>query len=65
MNYPNNKNRRRTLDGIYLFPVPNLQGGHQIMNLWTGQMIIRTKVVDISVTDVVINSIEHGGMARI
>ena len=58
VNYPNNKNCRRTLDGIFLCPVPNLQGGHQIMNMWTRQLIIRKKVVEIPVTDDVINSVE-------
>ena len=56
-NYPNNTNFPRTLDGIYLCPVPNLQGGHHITYLRTGQLITIPKESNISITYVVINAV--------
>ena len=53
-----NTNCPRTVDGIHLCPATNLQGGHQNMNLRMGQLITRPKLVDILITDVVINSDE-------
>ena len=44
LSYPKNKNRPRTLDGTHLFPAPNFQVGHHIMDLRTGQLITRPKV---------------------
>ena len=58
VNDPNNTNHPRTLDGIYLCPAPNLQGGHQIIDLQTGQFFTRPIFVEIPITDVVINTVE-------
>ena len=56
VNVKTNKNNPRTLDGIYLFPAPNLQGGHQIMYLQMGKYITIPKVFEIPITYVVINN---------
>ena len=61
-NDPNNTNSPRSLDGIYLFPAPNLQSDHQIMDLRRVPFITRYKVVQIPITYVVINAVE--GMAE-
>ena len=58
VNDPNNTNCTRILDGIYLCPAPNFQGGHQIMDLWTRQLITGQKLIDMHIRDVVINSVE-------
>ena len=43
-NDPKNTNRPKTLGRIYLFPTPNLQGGHNIMYLWMVQLITIPKL---------------------
>eukprot|EP00980_Cylindrotheca_fusiformis_P014978 scaffold4100_cov63-Cylindrotheca_fusiformis.AAC.1 len=61
-NDPTNTNRARTIDGIYLCPVNNIQGGHEIMDLSTGRVIVRPKVIEVPVTlpvtQTVINRVE-------
>ena len=52
-------NAPRTLDAIYLKPAMNLQGGHELMDLNSGQVITRARVTQIPVTDVVIRAIER------
>jgi hypothetical protein len=47
-------NVTRTLDAIYLRPAQNQQGGHEFMDLNSGQLISRNIVHEISVTDVII-----------
>ena len=56
VNVPNNTNHPSALDGIYLCPVPNLYGGHQIMDLLMGQLITRSKLSKIPNPDFVINT---------
>ena len=58
VNDPNNIFFPRKLDGIYLCPATNFQGGHQNMDLPTGQLIKIPKVVYIPITYVVINAAE-------
>ena len=50
VNVPTNKKPPRTLDVINLFPATNFQGGHQIMDLQTEQLIARPKVIEINIT---------------
>ena len=64
VNHPNNTTHIRTPDRIYLCHAPNLQGGHQIMDRRIGRLIIRSKVVDITITDVVINAVEKWWSSR-
>ena len=56
---PKNTNFLRTLDGIYLCPPPNFQGGYQIMDLRMGQLITGSKLVKITITYVVINAVKQ------
>ncbi|WP_288992819.1 polyprotein of Ty1/Copia retrotransposon [uncultured Marinobacter sp.] len=51
-------NVQRTLDAIYLRPTQNQQGGHELMDLNSGQLITRNIVHEIPVTDVVIKAVE-------
>ena len=53
-----NSNAPRTLDGIYLRPVLSIQGGHEIMDLHSGETITRARVTEIPVTPVVIKAVE-------
>ena len=46
-NDPSNNNIERSIDGIYLRPNENIQGGHLIMNLNTGKVISRARVTEI------------------
>jgi hypothetical protein len=57
-NNPTNSNAPQTLDAIYLRPATNLQGGHKVMNLATGQVLTRPRVREIPVTPVVIKAVE-------
>ena len=57
-NNPTNTNAPRGIDGIYLRPMKNLQGGHEIMNLATGQKIERAHVYERPMSDFVIQAVE-------
>jgi hypothetical protein len=52
-------NVTRTLDAIYLRPAQNQQGGHELMDLNSGQLISRNIVHKIPVTNVVIKAVEN------
>jgi hypothetical protein len=54
-----NSNASRTMDAIYLRPVNSMQGGHELYDLNSGKVIIRARVTQIPVTDVVIKAIER------
>ena len=60
-NEPTNTNEPRTLDGIYLRPLQNTQGGHEIMDLSTGSVITRSKLRVIPMTDAVIRRVNEMG----
>jgi len=54
---PKNTNAPCTIDAIYLHPVPrNIQGGHELMDLNSGQLITRQCVWEIPVTDIIIKA---------
>ena len=57
-NDPTNTQAPRTIDAIYLRPMNNKQGGHELMNLRTGLMITRNKIHERPLTDLVIRAIE-------
>jgi hypothetical protein len=57
-NNPTNTNALRTIDAIYLRPMNNKQGGHEVMNLATGQVITRNRVWERPVTDLAIKAVE-------
>jgi hypothetical protein len=52
-------NVTRTLDSIYLHPAQNQQGGHELIDLNSGQLISRNIVHEIQVTDVLIKAVEN------
>jgi hypothetical protein len=52
-------NVARTLDVIYLRPAQNQQGGHELMDLNSGQLITRNIVREIPVTNVAIKAVEN------
>jgi hypothetical protein len=54
-----NSNAARTIDTIYLLPVINMQGGHDILDLNSGRVITRARVTQIPVMDVEIKAIEQ------
>ena len=58
---PTNTNAPRTIDGIYLRPDSNIQGGHQVMSLSTGLVIYPRKVTVIPITDSIIKLVEKMG----
>ncbi|MGC8538238.1 MAG: hypothetical protein ACP5MZ_04665, partial [Candidatus Micrarchaeia archaeon] len=47
-----------TIDAIYLRPVDNIQGGHELMDLNSGRLITRPRVVEIPITNLVIEAVE-------
>jgi hypothetical protein len=53
-NDPTNTQAPRTIDTIYLRPMMNKQGGHELMNLQTGMMITRNTIWEQPLTDLVI-----------
>ena len=55
---PTNTNAPRIVDAVYLRPALNVQGGHKLMHLATGDLIRRRKVTEIPATDSVINAVE-------
>ena len=58
-NDPTNTQAPRTIDAIYLRPMNNIQGGHELMNLQTGLVIMRNKIWERPITDLVIRAVEN------
>jgi hypothetical protein len=56
---PTNTNAPRTIDCIYLRSFPNIQGGHELMDLRTGRVITRRRITEIPVTELVIQAVEN------
>ena len=57
-NNPTNTQAPRTIDAIYLRPLKNVQGSHELMNLATGSVITRNKVWERPATEMVIKAVE-------
>ena len=58
-NKPNkNDPRQRDLDTIYLRPLSDLQGGHEVLHLATGRVINRPKFTPVIMTEMVIKRVE-------
>ena len=58
-NDPTNTQAPRTIDAIYLRPMNNIQGGHEVMNLATGNVITRNRVWEQPATEMVIKAVEN------
>jgi hypothetical protein len=56
---PSNSQMPRALDCIYLRPLANLQGGHEILHLATGRVITRRQVTVIPMSTSAIKFIEN------
>jgi hypothetical protein len=56
-NDPTHSLKPRAIDGIYLRFLSNLQGGHNIMNLMTGQVIKQRQVTMIPMTQHIIECV--------
>ena len=56
-NKPQNDNRPRALDGIYLRPTVDRQNGHEVMNLATGQVVVRPRVWKVPLTPSVLRTV--------
>ena len=58
-NDPTNVMTERSIDGIYLYPNTNQQGGHTIMNLNTGKIITRGRVVTVPLSKTIKDAVEQ------
>ena len=47
------------VDCIYLRSLPTQQGGHKLLDLGSGRVIIRSKVIPCEMTQTVINRVEE------
>ena len=57
--HPTNTQASRTIDCIYLCPLPNnKQGGHELMNLVTSSIITRCTVTPVPITQSIIQTVE-------
>ena len=57
-NDPTNNTAPQTIDAIYLRPMRNKQGGHELMNLATGQVSAQNRVWEHPVTYLAIKAVE-------
>ena len=57
-NTPTNTNLPRTLDCIFLGPTSGKQPGYELLNLATGQVIVRPKIRELPITDIIIDAVE-------
>ena len=60
-NTQKNSMAARALDAIYLRPRLDRQGGHEVLNLNTGKVIVRPRVWRIPITDRVIKAVNRMG----
>ena len=58
-NNPTNTMATRALDCIYLRPIYNQQGGHELLDLATKRVITRRKVTHIPIAPTIIQAVEN------
>ena len=58
-NVTRNDQTPRTLDGIYLRPSTNKQGGHEVLNVVTGKAVNTPKVKEIPITELMVKAVER------
>ena len=56
--HPMNTTEPRALDGIYMRPMSNAQGGHEILHLATNRIIHRRNITIVPITPAVIQAVE-------
>ena len=57
-NQPTNTPSPRTIGGIFLSVLDTAQGGHKLLNLATARIITRSRVIEIPITNDVIERVE-------
>jgi hypothetical protein len=55
---PTNSTKPRALDGIYMRPLSNAQGGHEVLHLETNEIIHRRSVNEVPITPEIIKAVE-------
>ena len=50
--------KARGRDGIYLWALNNLQGGHEVLDLMTGRVVLRPKVYPVVMTESIKKRVE-------
>jgi hypothetical protein len=55
---PTNSMKPRAWDGIYVRPILNAQGGHEILHLATNEVIVWRNVTVVPITEAVIQAVE-------
>ncbi|MEN9849167.1 MAG: hypothetical protein RL368_1907, partial [Pseudomonadota bacterium] len=61
---PKNSNKERTISCLYLRPLSNFQGGHELLTLNTWHIITRRKVTLIPMTEEVIKAVSQHSTSR-
>ena len=56
---PKNNNTPQTIDAIYLRLTSNIQRGHEVINLMTGQVVVQPRITKVLITDQVIKTMEE------
>ena len=57
--YEKNTQHARTLDTIYLQPLGNIQGGHMVLDIATGQPITRRSITEVPIPQPIISRVEQ------
>jgi hypothetical protein len=55
---PTSSTQARAIDGIYMRTLSSAQGGHEVFNVSTGEVIQRRNVTVVPITDEVIKAVE-------
>jgi hypothetical protein len=55
---PTNSTQARAIDGIYMRVLSTAQGGHEIFNVSTGEIIQRRKITCVPITDGIVKAVE-------
>ena len=58
---PSNRMDERTIDAIFLQPMKNMQGGHELMDLHTGACITRRRATVVPITTAIIQTVNKMG----
>jgi hypothetical protein len=55
---PTNSTQARAIDGIYMRALTTAQGGHEIFNVKTGEVIQRRNITSVPVTDAIVKAVK-------
>jgi len=59
-----NSNFPRTLDAMYICPAQNTQGGHDVMDMASGQVITNGSLTEIPISNAIIEAVEEMGYKK-